>query len=67
MNYLQRSAEHRLELIGTEGNIAWDDANGVTGCYQARLRESTEAHKLTEDLQLIADFDDGTIYGLTGN
>ncbi len=39
----------------------------VAGCYQARLLVFTEANELTEDLQLIVDFGDGTIYGLTGN
>jgi predicted dehydrogenase len=67
LNYLQMPAEHRLETIDTEGSIIWDDADGIAGCYQARLPEFTEANELTEDLQLIADFDDGTIYGLTGN
>ena len=43
LNYLQMSAEHRLEIIGREGSIVWDDADGVAGCYQARLREITES------------------------
>ena len=40
---------------------------GLLDAIRRDYAKSQKANKLTEDLQLIADLDDGTIYGLTGN
>jgi predicted dehydrogenase len=35
LDYLQRPPEHRLEIIGTEGTIRWDNANGYARIYRS--------------------------------
>jgi predicted dehydrogenase len=35
LDYLQRPPEHRLEIIGTEGTIRWDYANGYASIYRS--------------------------------
>lgn len=33
VNYFQRPAVHRLEIVGTQGSIRWDNSDGVAHCY----------------------------------
>jgi predicted dehydrogenase len=35
LNYLQRPPSHHLEIVGTEGTIRWDNADGVVRVYSA--------------------------------
>ncbi|HQF63482.1 MAG TPA: Gfo/Idh/MocA family oxidoreductase [Anaerolineaceae bacterium] len=35
LNYLQRPGVHRLEIIGAEGTIQWDNADGSVRIYRA--------------------------------
>ncbi|HZU86286.1 MAG TPA: Gfo/Idh/MocA family oxidoreductase [Anaerolineaceae bacterium] len=34
LDYIQRPAQHDLEIIGSEGTIRWDNADGVTQIYR---------------------------------
>lgn len=34
VNYFQRPPVHRLELVGTEGTLRWDNADGVLHAYK---------------------------------
>ena len=34
LDYFQRPSAHRLEIIGTEGTIRWDNADGYASIYQ---------------------------------
>ncbi len=33
VNYFQRPPVHRLEIVGTNGTLRWDNADGVLHCY----------------------------------
>jgi predicted dehydrogenase len=33
VNYFQRPAVHRLEIVGTEGTLRWDNADGILQLY----------------------------------
>ncbi len=35
LNYFQRPAVHDLEILGTQGTIRWDNADGAVSYYQA--------------------------------
>jgi predicted dehydrogenase len=35
LDYNQRPAEHRLEIIGTQGSLRWDNADGAVRLYRA--------------------------------
>ena len=35
LNYFQRPATHQLEMLGTQGTIRWDNADGAVQYYQA--------------------------------
>jgi predicted dehydrogenase len=35
LDYLQRPPKHTLEVIGSQGTISWDNANGVTQLFTA--------------------------------
>ncbi len=35
LDYLQRPPAHRLEIIGTEGTIRWDNADGYASIYRS--------------------------------
>jgi predicted dehydrogenase len=35
LDYLQRPPAHRLEIIGTEGTIRWDNADGYASFYRS--------------------------------
>lgn len=39
LNYTQRPASHRLEIVGTEGTIRWDNADGTVQVFRAALGE----------------------------
>jgi predicted dehydrogenase len=34
LNYFQRPPVHRLEIIGTDGTLRWDNADGILHFYQ---------------------------------
>jgi predicted dehydrogenase len=34
VNYVQRPPEHRLEIVGTQGTLRWDNADGVLHFYR---------------------------------
>lgn len=34
VNYVQRPAVHRLEIVGTHGSIRWDASDGAAHCYR---------------------------------
>lgn len=35
LNYLQQPASHTLEIIGTQGTLRWDNADGTLHCFRA--------------------------------
>ncbi len=35
LNYVQRPAAHRLEIVGTQGTLRWDNDDGVLALYRA--------------------------------
>lgn len=39
LDYLQRPPRHRLEIIGTEGTITWDNSDGTVRLYRAASQE----------------------------
>ena len=44
LNYIQRPPRHTLEIIGTEGTITWDNANGSACLYDVeKKRWQTES------------------------
>jgi len=34
LDYVQRPTSHRLEIVGTEGKVRWDNADGFASIYQ---------------------------------
>jgi predicted dehydrogenase len=34
MNYVQRPPSHRLEIVGTDGTLRWDNADGILHHYR---------------------------------
>jgi predicted dehydrogenase len=34
VNYFQRPPVHRLEIVGTEGTLRWDNADGILHLYK---------------------------------
>jgi len=39
LNYTQRPASHHLEIVGTEGTVRWDNADGTVQVFRAALGE----------------------------
>ena len=37
LNYLQQPACHTLEVVGTQGTLRWDNADGVLRCFRAAI------------------------------
>jgi predicted dehydrogenase len=37
VNYFQRPPVHRLEIVGTEGTLRWDNADGILHVYRSPL------------------------------
>lgn len=37
LNYVQRPPSHRLEIVGTQGTLRWDNADGVLHFWQAEV------------------------------
>jgi len=35
LNYLQQPARHTLEIVGTQGTLRWDNADGALHCFQS--------------------------------
>ena len=42
LDYIQRPARHQLEIIGTEGTLFWDNADGIARYFQAGKNEWQE-------------------------
>ncbi len=43
LDYLQRPPSHWLEVIGTQGTLRWNDADGITHLAQAGMDDQAEA------------------------
>ncbi|HSL45226.1 MAG TPA: Gfo/Idh/MocA family oxidoreductase [Anaerolineales bacterium] len=35
VNYFQRPPVHRLEIVGTDGSLRWDNADGILHCFKS--------------------------------
>jgi predicted dehydrogenase len=50
LDYVQRTPEHSLKIIGTQGTILWDNAAGIASCYNARTGQWLRS-SLPEDFE----------------
>lgn len=44
LNYVQQPPAHRLEIVGTSGTLAWDNASSLVSIYRARTGEWSTDH-----------------------
>ena len=50
LDYVQRPSSHWLQIIGTEGTIRWDNADGIAHWYRADTKE-WKASTLPEEFE----------------
>jgi predicted dehydrogenase len=51
LNYTQQPPKHELEIVGTQGTIRWDNADGVVRVYQAEVKQEWQEYPVPEDFE----------------
>jgi predicted dehydrogenase len=57
LDYNQQPPAHRLEIVGTQGTIRWNNTDGTVALYKAGEDSSTTAPPLWERIQTATNFD----------